>query len=62
MKVETGKSILNGIAIGKIRFYNNNKVTVTDKTIDDPEAELARFDAAVEKAELRHIKPLVPVI
>ena len=50
MKVETGKSILNGIAIGKIRFYNNKKVTITDNTIDDPQAELARFNAAVEQA------------
>ena len=50
MKVETGKSILNGIAIGKIKYYNNNKVTITDNTIDNPEEEFARFENAVETA------------
>ena len=50
MKVETGKSILNGIAIGRIKYYNSNKVVVTDVTVDDPEAEFARFEKAVEQA------------
>ena len=51
MEVKTGKSILNGIAIGKIKFYNNNKVVITDVTVDDPEAEFARYETAVETAQ-----------
>ena len=50
MITESGKSILNGIAIGRIKFYNNKKVVITDTVITDPEAEFARFQAAVEKA------------
>ena len=50
MEVKTGKSILNGIAIGKIKFYNKNSVVITDVTVDDPEAEFARFESAVETA------------
>ena len=50
MEVKTGKSILNGIAIGKIKFYNKNSVVITDVTVDDPEAEFSRFEAAVETA------------
>ncbi|MBQ1492915.1 MAG: phosphoenolpyruvate--protein phosphotransferase [Blautia sp.] len=50
MEVKTGKSILNGIAIGKIKFYNKNSVVITDVTVDDPEAEFSRFESAVETA------------
>ena len=50
MITESGKSILNGIAIGRIKFYNNKKVVIKDTVITDPEAEFARFQAAVEKA------------
>ncbi len=50
MITESGKSILNGIAIGKIKFYNNKKVVITDHEISDPDAEFSRFEEAVEKA------------
>ena len=48
MITENGKSILNGIAIGKIKFYNNKKVVITDQQVEDTDAEFARFEAAVE--------------
>ena len=50
MITENGKSILNGIAIGRIKFYNNKKVVITDTEVADPEAEFARFQEAVQKA------------
>ncbi len=50
MQVATGKSVLNGIAIGKIKVYTPPKVVISEKLIDDVEAELARFDEAREKA------------
>lgn len=53
MEVKTGKSILNGIAIGKIKFYKKDQIIITDNTVDDPAAEFERFetarDAAVEQ-------------
>lgn len=50
MQVATGKSVLNGIAIGKIKVYTPPKVVISEKLIDDVEAELARFEEAREKA------------
>ena len=50
MQVATGKSILNGIAIGKIKIYKAPKVEISSALITDPDSEIARFDAAVEKA------------
>ena len=50
MQVATGKSILNGIAIGKIRIYKAPKMDISADLIEDTEAEIARFDSAVEKA------------
>jgi phosphotransferase system enzyme I (PtsI) len=50
MQVATGKSVLNGIAIGKIKVYTPPKVTITEDLIEDIEAELKRFDDAREKA------------
>ena len=50
MQVATGKSILNGIAIGKIKIYKAPNLVISDSLIADTEAEAARFEAAREKA------------
>ncbi|MDO4632911.1 MAG: phosphoenolpyruvate--protein phosphotransferase [Eubacteriales bacterium] len=50
MQVATGKSVLNGIAIGKVKVYKAPKLEISEALIEDVEAELARFDAAREKA------------
>lgn len=50
MQVATGKSVLNGIAIGKIKVYTPPKVTISEDLIEDIETELKRFDDAREKA------------
>jgi len=50
MQVATGKSVLNGIAIGKIKVYTPPKVVISEKLIEDTDTELARFEDAREKA------------
>ena len=50
MQVATGKSVLNGISIGKSKVYKAPKLEIDDSLIDDIEAELARFDDARERA------------
>ena len=50
MQVATGKSVLNGISIGKIKVYKAPKLEIDDSLIDDVEDELARFDDARERA------------
>lgn len=50
MQVATGKSILNGIAIGKIKVYRAPETVISDRQIDDVEAETARFEEARQKA------------
>lgn len=50
MKTYTGKSIFNGIAIGKVKFYQKGKQTIVHTKVDDAEAEVARYDAAKEEA------------
>ena len=51
MQVATGRSILNGIAIGPLRIYKK-KETVTSVTSSlTPEEEYSRFDAARIKAQ-----------
>ena len=50
MVVATGKSILNGIAIGKIKIYKAPVYDINMNQIEDVEAEVARFDTAIEKA------------
>ncbi len=50
MQVATGKSILNGIAIGKIKVYRAPETVISDRQIDDVEAEMARFEEARQKA------------
>ena len=50
MIVVTGKSILKGIAIGKIRFIKKTKSEVSDAEIDNIDLELERYENAKEKA------------
>lgn len=50
MQVVTGKSVLNGIAIGKIRVYQPPKLEINEKLIENVEAEIERFEKAQEKA------------
>ena len=47
MQVATGKSILNGIAIGPLRIYKKDETETTVNSSLTPEEEYARFDAAV---------------
>lgn len=50
MQVVTGKSVLNGIAIGKIKIYKAPKREISSDPAQNPEAELECFEEAVEKA------------
>ena len=50
MIVREGKSVYKGVAIGSIFVYKKAEKSVTKETISDVAAELARFDAAKEKA------------
>ena len=51
MQVATGKSILNGIAIGPLRIYKKVETQATATSTLTPEEEYARFDAARTKAQ-----------
>ena len=50
MQVGTGKSILNGIAIGKIKVYKKKDTTISTAEVEDTAAEIARFEEAQAKA------------
>ncbi len=50
MQVATGKSVLNGIAIGKIKFFKAPKFEIDSNIIEDVEKELERFEDARLKA------------
>ena len=50
MIICSGKSVLNGIAIGKIYLYKKQEYVLEKKQIEDAEAEIARFETAKEKA------------
>ena len=51
MQVATGKSILNGIAIGPLRIYKKVEAKIAVTSTLPPEKELARFEAARLKAQ-----------
>ena len=51
MKVATGKSILNGIAIGTIRCFRRQAVRVEIRSQLTPEEELSRFEQARKEAQ-----------
>lgn len=50
MVVCQGKSVLKGIAIGKIFLYEKQEYVLEQKQVADAEAEVARFEAAKETA------------
>lgn len=49
MQVGSGISIVNGIAIGKIKIYKAPERTINEGLVEDPDAELQRYEAAREK-------------
>ncbi|MDE6880856.1 MAG: phosphoenolpyruvate--protein phosphotransferase, partial [Oscillospiraceae bacterium] len=51
MQVATGKSILNGIAIGPMRIYRKADTQLSAVSTRTPEEELERFEAARETAK-----------
>ena len=51
MQVATGKSILNGIAIGKLRIYHKAEGTTAVTSSLTPAEELVRFENACEVAK-----------
>lgn len=50
MQVGTGKSILNGIAIGKIKIYKKKDSVISSAEVADTAKEIQRFEAAQAKA------------
>lgn len=46
-----GKSVMRGIAIGRVYLYQKADIQVTDRKVPDPAAEKERFLAAVEQAK-----------
>ena len=50
MQVGTGKSILNGIAIGKLKLYKKKNTAISAAEVADTAAEIERFEDARAKA------------
>lgn len=50
MEKFTGKSIFNGIAIGKVLFYSKDGIQIFRHKVEDTDAEIARYNKAKEKA------------
>ncbi len=50
MEKFTGKSIFNGIAIGRILFYSKDGATVCRHKVENAEAEVKRYEAARQQA------------
>ena len=50
MIICSGKSVLKGVAIGKIYLYKKQEYVLEKKQIEDTEAEIARFELAKETA------------
>lgn len=57
MERYTGRSILQGIAIGKIFFCSREEPVVPQRSITDPEAELERYENA-RKTAIRQLQEL----
>ena len=51
MQVGTGISILNGIAIGKIKIFKAPTYEISDSLVEDPIPELDRYEKARVKAQ-----------
>ena len=49
MQIYQGKSVFSGIAIGKIRVYKKNERQVKRVKVENPDAEMARFEEANQK-------------
>ena len=45
-----GKSVLKGIAVGKIYLYHKKEFVLTEDKVEDAEAEIRRFEEAKQKA------------
>ena len=45
----SGKSVLKGIAAGKIYLYRKKDFVLTQEKIGDPEAEIERFEEAASR-------------
>ena len=50
MQVGTGKSILNGIAVGKLKIYKKKSTVISTCPVKDTAMELERFEQARAKA------------
>ncbi|MBQ9947566.1 MAG: phosphoenolpyruvate--protein phosphotransferase, partial [Oscillospiraceae bacterium] len=46
MRVIQGKGVSDGIAVGRIRFYKRDELSILCERIDDPDEELRRFEEA----------------
>ena len=47
----SGKSVLSGVAIGKLYIFKKQEYTLVKETVADAEAEVTRFQDACEKAK-----------
>lgn len=50
MEQYKGKSIFNGIAIGRIKYYEKNQQVVKRVKIEEPQEEIKRYEEAKQKA------------
>ncbi|MBO5425722.1 MAG: phosphoenolpyruvate--protein phosphotransferase [Lachnospiraceae bacterium] len=50
MEQYKGKSIFNGIAIGRIKYYEKNQQVVKRVKVEEPQEEIKRYEEAKEKA------------
>lgn len=50
MQVTIGKSVLNGIAIGKVKFFKPPSFEIDERFVENTETELVRFEDARRKA------------
>lgn len=51
MEIIKGKSILNKVAIGPILYHRKTESQVKRRTVENTEAEISRYEAAVKCAE-----------
>lgn len=49
MIILEGKSVFGGIAIGELKFYKRNKITITRNHVEDTPREVERFEEAKVK-------------
>lgn len=47
----TGKSVLKGIAVGRIYLYRKKEAEISDAPVENVESELERFDQALSRAK-----------